>query len=220
MEELQQKVNKWAEEAVEAYLRIVDEDDWDYEFYTQSPLDHLTKRPEYFIIEFNPYGDAKCRKGTDEEETRKMFLKDNPCLKGNPCWKQYKDFSNIKKLMKWLPQVNGQTLLDDDSNFILTNASFFNTLKAKDLPDKIWKKTLPLTLQLAEIVQPKRILILSAPIHKYLKAEHIVDKETSCPILCHGQIHGIDTISTYHPNARLRTDVRMQIINLIGSFVE
>jgi len=217
--DLQQQVQAWAEMAIAQYDEIKNDWEkkhhkkWNYGFYNQSPLNQLTKQPEYFIIQFNPGSAGPYIKPTPES-----------FLEGNPCWDSRNGWGNSNNLKSLFSQVQENNPLKDDSN-IFTNVSFFNTPEAKDLPDEIWKKTLPITLQLAEIVQPKRILclFLNQPILKYLKAEHIDIKETTiCPNMWYGQmVHGIDTIYTYHPNAlRFKPKEQEQIAHLIGLWNE
>jgi len=220
--DLQQQVQAWAEMAIAQYDEIKNDWEkkhhkkWNYGFYNQSPLNQLTKQPEYFIIQFNPGSAGPYIKPTPES-----------FLEGNPCWDSRNGWGNSNNLKSLFSQVQENNPLKDDSN-IFTNASFFNTPNAKDLPYEIWKRTLPITLQLAEIVQPKRILVLSKKIIDNIKKIDpkcdVFQTEDLCPIIWHGQIHGIDTIYTYHPSARLRKDARedlnMQMARLIGLWDE
>jgi len=211
-------LKQWAREAIDKYDEIKNDWEkkyhkkWNHGFYNQSPLDQLTKQPEYFIIQFNPGSDGPY---PDSKPTPEAFLE------GNPCWDTRKGFGNIRNLQSLFSQVQGNNPLKDAST-VFTNASFFNTLKRDDLPDEIWKKTLPITLQLAQIVQPKRIFVLSKKIVDHIKEidpECEVNRTRLCPIIWFGRIHNIETIYTYHPSAHLREDDRanlnMQIARLI-----
>ena len=59
---------------------------------------------------------------------------------------------NLKRFFKDVEEPN---ILDDERRFVLTNATFFNTVKEKELNQSLLKSTLPQTIDLVRRIKPK-----------------------------------------------------------------
>lgn len=67
----------------------------------------------------------------------------------------------LEGLKKCISHTEDHGILDSDGEYIITNATFFNTEKADELPNYLLKETLSHTLKLIEITNPKHIIFLS-----------------------------------------------------------
>lgn len=226
MENIQDKIYKWAEDAVNKYLKMIyGDNNWNYGFYTQSDLRKIKSAPEYFIIQVNPgsdgsYDDQKKKKENDDcigwglnghDMDAQHLIQGNFCrikTKNNEIqtsWEQHKTWKNFQKLKSLFASIEGYNPLDDESKFILTNASFFNTDKAQNVYGTVLK-TFPITLNLVDAVKPKRIIVLGKELQGFVqKGEECFDNceisQTKIPRIYIGQIQGIDTIYIDHPSA-------------------
>lgn len=64
-------------------------------------------------------------------------------------------------MKRCLSQTNLNEIIEDDSKIIVTNASFFSTKKADGISDSLLKMTIPYTLDLINITNPKHLIFLS-----------------------------------------------------------
>jgi len=194
---LQKDIQAWAKRTVEAYIEMAKK--WDYSFYTQSPLTQIDASPQYFIIQINP-GSG----GTYTQQKKNIGHDMTPqgLLEGNPVWDRHAEWGNFRNLRSLFSQIEGGNPLDDDRNFILTNASFFNTVKATGDIYQTIPQTLPLTLELAEIVKPQHIVVLGSNLHHIIKqfGGNVSVEPTQFPRIKKGHIHGIETIYIDHPS--------------------
>lgn len=158
MSKIQEKLSQWASEAYNFYRPKAEE--LNIDFYTQSDLSLLTddKRVELMVIGINP--------GFGGDFKKDRFSCSNDLLKGNVCknghnildWKITKDVRSIldySSLGNWV---------DDESRFVLTNATFFSTHNEKGLTGikikKAQDESIKYTKKLIGIIQPKHIICL------------------------------------------------------------
>jgi hypothetical protein len=170
--QLQILLKEWAENAVRMYHQIASRDDVNIAYYTQSDLSLLTTSPELMIVGINPgsfssYSDQ--RRNENWSYLYKNPLDENHLLKGNYCHEKGKPSSwdNHRKWKYWsgLRHCLSKTYLldtiDDDNKIIITNASFFSTKKANEISEELLIETIPQTLNLIKISNPKYLLFLS-----------------------------------------------------------
>lgn len=172
---IQEELIDWAEKTVEAYHNIAKREDVNKAYYTQSDLSLLSEKPELMIVGINP-GSASSY--TDQCKNKNWsYLYNNPLdknhlWKGNYCKEEGKPSSwdNHKKWKYWaglkicISQTALSTIIDDDSKIIVTNASFFNTKKANEIPESLLLETIPYTLDLINKTIPKNIIFLSGKV--------------------------------------------------------
>lgn len=224
---MQQKIIAWAENAVAKYLEMI-HDGWDYGFYTQSDLRVITDSPEYFIMQINPgsngsYSEQKKNpywdlNGRDMDAAH--FIKGNYGVDPNDkntktAWERRMEWKNFCKLRSLFSWIKGGNPLDDTSKFILTNASHFNTSKAKEIYN-ILPKTLSITLSLMDITHPKRIIVLGCDLRPQISSlvNDCEVNESSLPRIYYGQIHGIETLFIDHPRASTSKEDTKNVLRL------
>lgn len=158
MSEIQDKLKKWAEEAYDFYLPKAR--DLHLDFYTQSDLTCISddKPVELMVIGINPGCGGDFKKG--------RFACSDDLLKGNVNngvheniheWKITKDVRTI------LDYASLGHLIDDESTFVLTNATFFSTHDEKGLSGEIkqaQEDSVEYTKSLIKILHPRHIICL------------------------------------------------------------
>ena len=172
---IQAKLEKWAEDTVKAYHQIATRDDVNIAYYTQSDLSLLSEEPELMIVGINPGNPYGITPYTEQCKNKNWsYLYNNPLdknhlWKGNYCKEEGKTSSwdNHKKWKYWaglkscLSQTALSTVINDDSKIIVTNASFFSTEKADGISESLLTETIPYTLDLIHITTPNNIIFLS-----------------------------------------------------------
>lgn len=163
---MNQKIAKWAERTLQVYLDIIEKKGYDVEFYQQTPLRGITERPDVVVMGINPgsggtYSDQKINKkwNMDGKNATAQHL-----LNGNVYWNDEKKDHNTWgyiRNVKALLQPTFSKIIDDDKSIVFTNATFFATSKAKDLNGEVMKTTLPCTINLIDILNPKMAICLS-----------------------------------------------------------
>ena len=171
---MQEKLNEWAKKTVKDYHDLASEKEINLAYYTQSPLSNIVDNPELMVVGINPGS-----KGTYSEQIEnknwtylnqdKNHLDEKHLLEGNYCreegkpssWDNHKKWNYWSKLKRCLSESNLSTIIDDDSKVIITNASFFNTPKANEINEDLLEKTIPYTLELIQITNPKHLVFLS-----------------------------------------------------------
>ena len=167
---MQDELKKWAKKAVAAYHKIAE--DVNLAYYTQSPLSKIVDNPVLMVVGINP-GSGGTYSDQRKNKNWKYLYKDpkdeNHLLEGNYCqeegkpssWDNHKNWNYWSNLKRCLSESNLPTIIEDDSKVIITNASFFNTSKANEISEDILKKTIPYTLELIQITNPKYLIFLS-----------------------------------------------------------
>ena len=170
--QLQISLEEWAEKTVKAYHEIALEVNLAY--YTQSDLSKITESPEVAIVGINPGGGEKDTYEGQRNNKNWSYLHKNTqdkyhLLKGNYCkegeepssWEKHKSWNYWSRLRHCLKKTYLKEFIDDDSKIIVTNASFFSTPTAKEIEEPLLDNTIPYTLELLEITNPKNLIFLS-----------------------------------------------------------
>ena len=172
---IQAKLEKWAEETVKAYHQIATRDDVNIAYYTQSELSLLSEGPELMIVGINPGNPYGITPYTEQCKNKNWsYLYNNPLdknhlWKGNYCkqedgtssWNNHRKWRYWSGLKNCLSHTMLSTVIDDDSKIIVTNASFFSTKTADGISESLLTETLPYTLDLINIATPKNMIFLS-----------------------------------------------------------
>ena len=167
--QLQILLEEWAEKTVKAYHEIAQKVNLAY--YTQSDLSKITESPEVAIVGINPGGKEKDTYEGQKNNKNLSYLNESPLsphpnhlLKGNYChneWDKHKSWNYWSRLRHCLQKTYLKEFIDDDSKIIVTNASFFSTPTAKEIEERLLENTIPYTLELMEITNPKNLIFLS-----------------------------------------------------------
>jgi len=172
---IQAKLEKWAEDTVKAYHQIATRDDVNIAYYTQSDLSLLSEEPELMIVGINPGNPYGITPYTEQCKNKNWsYLHNNPLdknhlLKGNYCkvegkpssWDAHREWKYWSGLRKCLSQTYLYTVIDDDNRIVITNASFFSTKNANDVKESLLAKSIPFTLSLIKIINPTHLFFLS-----------------------------------------------------------
>ena len=214
------------------YHQIASRDDVNIAYYTQSDLSLLTTSPELMIVGITPgsfasYSDQ--RRNENWSYLYKNPLDENHLLKGNYCHEKGKPSSwdNHRKWKYWsgLSHCLSKTYLldtiDNDNKIIITNASFFSTKKANEISEELLIETIPQTLNLIKISNPKYLLFLSGKrcferLNSISKLSGLINFEYRhvCGNIYIGNLNGKLCIGIPHPAYKTKEE-----LNLVASVI-
>ena len=140
-------------------------------------------------------------------------------------WQLHETWPYFKRLKGYFSLVNGGNPLEDEKRFILTNASFFATCKACQLPKTSIQQTILCTIELIKKSSPKRIVFLSGKatfkILKSIKSDTLkFEHKSESNDILHGFVNGIPCLGLPHPSARLSNARRQEIAQTLKYFYE
>ena len=174
MDNIQNELTKWAEEASVRYNKIGKEKK--LSFYTQSPLDKLidNQQVEVMIVGINPgsegdYESMLSNKAWTHCDGKIDKMPTEHLLKGNhnriesknwTSWDIHIKWPYFQGLMRYFSLIGESNILLDETKFVLTNMTFLSTKNKKDLSNDILPKTISHTVKLIEIIKPKMIVFL------------------------------------------------------------
>lgn len=213
MVDLQIKIEKWAEETVAKYIEICNRLGTEApSFYNQSPLYSIKKYPEVIIMGINPGSGGYYNGGM----TPQLFLQ------GNTFWydrRHWRYWQNLKSLLK---KTFPLEILEDDSQRIVTNATFFATIKAHQIPWDLLKETFPYTLKLIDITHPKFILGFGKNVKDYITSQcNLFSKLADLGgLVVVGKYAELPCVLIPHPSAHLTSFQRETIRGLLALFHE
>ena len=239
-----EELETWAKDTIDVYHGLANHD-WSKipVFYTQSDLRKLigTDSVDVFIAGINP-GSDKCSYqeiindpnsnwGIDPQIgiTPKQLISGNFCKnpdKGNQTsWQLHETWPYFIRLKGYFSLVIGGNPLEDEKRFILTNASFFATCKACQLPKNSIQQTILCTIELIEKSSPKRIVFLSGKaafkILQSIKSDKLrFEIKSEANDILHGRLNGIPCLGLPHPSAHLTNVRRKQIALILKDFFE
>lgn len=227
--QLQNSLEDWAQETIEAYHMIAQE--VNLAFYTQSDLSILRESPELAIVGINPGGKEKDTYEGQRKNKHWSYLYDNPSeldknhlLKGNYCheeWKKHKKWSYWSGLKRCLSNTYLSNDIEDDRKIIVTNASFFSTPTAKEISEDLLIRTIPYTLGLIEKTTPKHLIFLSGKkcferLNSISKLSKLINFEYRrvCGNIYVGNLNGKLCIGIPHPARKTKEE-----LNLVASVI-
>ncbi len=223
-----QALNEWADKTANFYHKLaVENPKYNLAFYTQSDLTNIKENTELLILGINPGS-----MGSYTEQVLNPYwglngkMDGKHLLKGNPNWSEHKKWPYWNRLYKFFStKPEGENILDDDSRYVLSNVSFFNTRKSGDISDELLRKCLPLTLELINTIQPKRIIFLSgkksfARIKVTLPSSVSFNYEELFHSIFIGNLNHIPCYGIPHPSAHLSNEHRILILNSLSYLFE
>lgn len=170
---LSDKLRVWAAETADLYHKLATENkDCNLGFYTQSNLTKVEMHPELLILAINPgskgayMSDHNDNDGLVDNErwkewgVRNKRMDGDTLLKGNAFWCEHGNWFLWKRLRSILGYGGLSSLLDDESKYVFTNMILFNTYPATEIPSIAFKDCPEKTIELIEILRPRRILCL------------------------------------------------------------
>lgn len=227
----------WGEKTVQLYNKIADECGREKTpaFYTQSNLNKIigVNSVDILIAGINPssggtyqqmienpnWGISSATGMTAEQLISGNFGRD-PQYGNCTNWSRHHTWRYFMNLKRFFKDVEEPNILDDERRFVLTNATFFNTVKEKELNQSLLKTTFPQTIDLVRRVKPKMIVWLSGRNAFNRLASISIDgfsfkyDKTRNPIMARiymGTFNGIPCFGIPHPGAFLTTEERTLI---------
>ena len=232
---IQVKLQAWAKETVAAYHQIASRKEVNKAYYTQSDLSLISEEPELMIVGINPGSggtyDEQC-KNENWSYLSKNPLDKNHLLKGNYCrekgkpssWENHRKWGYWNGLKRCLSHTNMETIMEDDSRIIITNASFFSTKKANEISDSLLIKTIPFTLNLIEKTIPKHLIFLSGKkcferLHRLSKSSQLIQFEYKhvCGNIYVGKLNGKLCVGIPHPT--YKTNEELDLVASVIPFI-
>ena len=211
---IQEKLRLWAEEAYEFYSK--EAEILDLDFYTQSDLTQLTddKSVELMVIGINP--------GYGGHYQKDRFAKSEDLLRGNCNFKEEGtphlnifEWRIVKRLRSILDYGYIGDLLNDESCFVLTNATFFSTHKETGLNGlnvkEAQKASIEYTKRLIDIIRPKHIICLGGKNCMNLLLDNTTPLLGDVAKLEYGVINNIPTYGIEHTSSFWSTE-QMELV--------
>jgi len=232
--DIKEKIKEWAVHTFNEYIQIIRSDPKaNLAFYTQSDLSVISSEPELFIVGINPgtggtYTDQCKNKNwyhIREYDTGNHLLYGNYCRDTSvensiSSWQLREKWSYWKGLKIYLSTTEDKNILDEVQRFVITNASFFNTKKANQISDELLKLTIPYTLRLIEICNPKHIVFLSGKQCfmrlKKMNPENFSFKQVTGNIYV-GSLEGRTVIGIPHP--AYKSNAEISLVKKVLSFI-
>ena len=235
------ELETWAKDTLQVYHTLANYD-WSKvpAFYTQSDLTKIVgmDNVDVFIAGINPGSDGSYLDMINNPNwcidhnvgmTPQQLISGSFCInpdKGNlTSWQLHETWPYFKRLKGYFSLVNGGNPLEDEKRFILTNASFFATCKACQLPKTSIQQTILCTIELIKKSSPKRIVFLSGKatfkILKSIKSDTLkFEHKSESNDILHGFVNGIPCLGLPHPSARLSNARRQEIAQTLKYFYE
>ncbi|MDO4158935.1 MAG: hypothetical protein Q4D41_00585 [Prevotellaceae bacterium] len=210
MNQLQQEIHKWGDEAVKSYIEVAKtfKEKEGSAFYTQSPLNIIDENPELVIIGINPGSTGTYKEQLEHQKWKSAgFPSVEGFLKGNVIsWHDRdNDWHFWKRIHSILKVANREYLLkDDNKKLVCTNITPFGTKKEKQLQREIIQKTSHHTVELLEILKPKVVLCLGRTTYNEL-CRFINARDVACvyPSVLSIAFHDdYIIVGIQHPSAR------------------
>ena len=206
METIHEQVIKWANKYVPQFNNLSKL--YSTPYYTQSPLDSINQQVDLMIIGINPKGNAGI--GAQEQSIEQF-------LKGNPYWANRFDkeekitwkFNQGVHFFLGYDNFYHPESIDNDTKTVWTNLSPFESKQGhKDLKKELMQEGLKGTLELIEILHPKRIVLLG--INAFQQIEKVIGSSESVEYSSVfnniksqvGRINQIPTVCVPHPSGQ------------------
>ena len=168
----------WGEKTVQLYNKIADERGRENTpaFYTQSDLNKIigVNSVDILIAGINPGSGGTYQQMIENPNwgissatgmTAEQLISGNfgraPQYGNCTNWSRHHTWRYFMNLKRFFKDVEEPNILDDERRFVLTNATFFNTVKEKELNQSLLNATFPQTIDLVRRVKPKMIVWLS-----------------------------------------------------------
>lgn len=228
------RIIDWAQKTECAYKRIEESlPEGGLPFYTQSNLSRINSDVDLFLAGINPGSGGNFKQ--QENNSNWKYLNENNgshIIKGNYCcnfWDNRNCWPYWQRIKSYFRETIISSVLEDDSKFILSNASFFATKKADNIQETLLEKTMPYTLELIAITNPKIIVFFSGKksfprIRKIVK-EHRFKYTKIFDYILIGELDGHYCIGVPHPSCwsseqKKITRIALTVLTKFNSYYE
>ncbi len=234
---MQEELRKWADRTAKGYVAIANDlKDKAPSFYTQSDLTKIKETPEVIVLGINPgsVGSYISQKENPNWELNGKDMDGRHLIQGNYCknengvpnWDDRNNWTYWKRLTAYFNGVKSGNPLENEEKFVVTNMSFFNSIKANQLPNILIIKTIPYSLDLIKIIAPKHIIFLggSGTLDKLKRVNHNnyffdLSYKMINPKVYNGHFNNIPFLAVPHPSAHLYREERQIVIDCITDFM-
>ena len=235
---MQKELREWADKTAKGYVSIAN----DYgetapSFYTQSDLTKIKESPIVLILGINPgseglYIDQKTSTGwglNGSDMDGEHLILGNYCKNesGNTNWNNRDKWPFWWRLKAYFADVFPANPLENEELFVVTNITFFNSSKAKEINNnELFLRTMHYSIELIELLNPKFVIFLGGKntLKKLIRANK--DNKDFClnydminSRVCKGQLNGNSFLAVPHPSAHLRREERQVVIDCITAFM-
>lgn len=199
---MKEKLKFWADKTAQAYVHLAESND--LAFYQQTPLNDITEPVKVVVMGINPgsggsYTDQKANEvwALNREDATGEHL-----LAGNKEWAARGTWRFWQKTKRLLSEAFPVERFGDN-DIIYTNATFFNTKKANQLPKGLLEETLPYTIDLIDILSPQLVVALSGSncfgILRTKYGNEFAQEKVFGNMLIIGRLHELTYVGIYHP---------------------
>lgn len=202
---VQEEIVKWAEKYVPEFNKLSEK--YNTSYYTQSPLNCIDGEVDLMLIGINPKGNLG--KGSSKKTTEEY-------LAGNPYWSER--FTKEGKI-DWKYNHGARFFLgfddfchdesiDNDKKTVWTNLSPFESKNGNnDLRKELMEIGIKSTLELIDIIRPKRIILLGINAFEQLEKSQGRQKIEYSKVFSNikaqvGRINNIPTACLTHPSGQ------------------
>lgn len=158
MKSIHEQITEWADKYVPKFNELSVK--YKTPYYTQSPLKDIDQAVDLMVIGINPKGDLG---SGAQEKSVEEYTQGNPCwgkrfdTEGKICW----NFNQRARFFLGYDNFYHPESIDDDKKVVWTNLSPFASKNGNnDLKKELMQVGLQSTLELIDILQPKRIVLL------------------------------------------------------------
>ena len=234
---MQKELREWADKTAKGYVSIAN----DYgetapSFYTQSDLTKIKESPIVLILGINPgseglYIDQKTSTGWglngSDIDGDHLILGNYFVNNGGSSWSDRENWPYWQRLKAYFVGVKPVNPLDDENKFILSNVTFFNSERAKNIKSPLFFKSIPYSVELIRITKPKKIIFLGGKgmldkLNRFNRNNQLFDMsyEMINPRVCKGKFNGISFLAVPHPSAHLYREERQTVVDCITEFMD
>ena len=202
---IQEEIVKWAEKYVPEFNKLSEK--YNTSYYTQSPLNSIDGEVDLMLIGINPQGNLG--EGSSKKTTEEY-------LAGNPCWSERFNkegkiswpFNQRTRYFLGYDDFRHDESIDNDKKTVWTNLSPFESKNGNnDLPRELMEIGIKSTLELIDVIKPKRIILLGInafeQLEKSQEGQNIEYSKVFSNIKAQvGRINNIPTVCIDHPCSR------------------
>jgi len=234
---IQKELREWADKTAKGYVSIAKDDgETAPSFYTQSDLTKIVESPIVLILGINPgseglYIDQKTSTGWglngSDMDGDHLILGNYFVNNGVSSWSNRENWSYWKRLKAYFGNVKPVNPLDDENRFILSNVTFFNSARAKNIKSPLFFKSIPYSLELIGITKPNQIIFLGGKgmldkLRRFNRDNQLFDMsyEMIKPKVYKGHFNNIPFLAVPHPSARLYREERQTVVDSITLFMD
>lgn len=167
MKSIHEQIIEWADKYVPKFNELSVQ--YKTPYYTQSPLKDIDQAVDLMVIGINPKGDLG---SGAQEKSVEEYTQGNPFwgkrfnTEGKICW----NFNQRTRFFLGYDDFYHPESIDNDKKIVWTNLSPFESENGNnDLNKELMQEGLKSTLELIDILQPKRIVLLGINAFEQIK---------------------------------------------------